>query len=120
MEKAHEVTHEVTEKVAKTTAPLLPGAAQEAAQEEVVGDPEKGKTLFVKCASCHGPKGERHALGKSAVIAGMDKDELIKILKEYKEGTLNKYGMGALMKGQVADLSDKDIADLAAYISSLK
>jgi len=117
VEKTKEVTHEVTEKVAKNSIPLLPGAAPVVASG---GDVEKGKTLFTKCASCHGPKGERQALGKSAVIAGMPEEEVIKILKEYKEGKLNKYGMGPLMKGQVANLSDQDIQDLAAYIASLK
>ena len=107
---------EATEQVKKTVAAILPGAGAAAAG----ANSAKGKELFGKCASCHGSDGKRKALGKSAPIAGMPKDEVVKILKGYKAGTLNKYGMGALMKSQAAPLSDSDIEALAAYISSLK
>jgi cytochrome c553 len=79
-----------------------------------------GKALFAKCAGCHGQNGEKAALGKSAVIKGTDAAAIEKDLKGYKAGTLNKHGMGALMKGQVASLSDEDIKAIAEYISSLK
>ncbi len=79
-----------------------------------------GKTLFGKCAGCHGANGEKKALGKSAVIKGWPKDKLVEALKGYKAGTRNVHGMGPLMKGQVASLSDADIEALADYISKLK
>ena len=79
-----------------------------------------GAALFKKCAGCHGAKAEKHALGKSAVIAGWDKAKIVEALKGYKAGTRNVYGMGAVMKGQVASLSDADIEALADYISKLK
>ncbi len=79
-----------------------------------------GAKLYAKCASCHGPKGDRKALGKSAVIAGMAKDEVLKKLQGYQAGTLNQYGMGPLMKGQVAGLSEADLEALADYIAKLK
>jgi len=79
-----------------------------------------GAALYKKCASCHGAKAEKKALGKSAVIAGKDVAALEKDLKEYKAGSLNRNGMGMLMKGQVASLSDADIKALAEYIHGLK
>jgi len=79
-----------------------------------------GAALYKKCAGCHGAKGEKKALGKSAPIAGWDKEKLVEALKGYKAGTRNVYGMGALMKGQVANLSDEEIEALAEYISKLK
>ncbi|MRI83938.1 MAG: cytochrome C [Nitratiruptor sp.] len=79
-----------------------------------------GAALYKKCAGCHGAKGEKKALGKSAPIAGWDKAKLVEALKGYKAGTRNVYGMGMLMKGQVASLSDADIEALAEYISKLK
>ncbi len=115
--KVKEAAKSVEQK-AQEVAKAAVGAAGVAAAAS--GDAAKGKELFGKCASCHGAKGDRKALGKSAVIAGMAKDEVVKKLKGYKAGTLNQYGMGALMKGQVAGLSDADIEALAAYISSLK
>ncbi len=79
-----------------------------------------GAAIFKRCAGCHGAKGEKHALGKSQPIAGWDKAKLVEALKGYKAGTRNVYGMGAVMKGQVASLSDADIEAVADYISKLK
>ena len=75
-----------------------------------------GAALYKKCAACHGAKGEKKALGKSAVITGID---TLADLKGYKAGTVNKAGMGALMKGQVASYSDADMAAVADYIKGL-
>lgn len=79
-----------------------------------------GAALFKKCAGCHGVKGEKKALGKSAVIAGMDAAKTEAALKGYKAGTLNTHGMGGLMKGQVASYSDADMKAVSEYISGLK
>jgi cytochrome c len=72
------------------------------------------------CAGCHGAKFEKPALGKSAIIAGWDEAKIIESLNGYKAGTLNVHGMGAVMKGQTAKLTDADIADLAKQISAIK
>ena len=64
---------------------------------------------YTKCVACHGANGEKVALGKSKVIKDMTKKEILTALTEYKKGTRNSYGMGALMKGQVASLSDNDM-----------
>ena len=79
-----------------------------------------GAALYKKCAGCHGAKGEKKALGKSAVIAGQDAAKTVEALKGYKAGTLNQHGMGGLMKGQVASYSDADIKAVADYIAGLK
>jgi cytochrome c553 len=79
-----------------------------------------GAALFAKCAGCHGQKGEKPALGKSAVITGQDAAKTAEQLKGYKAGTLNQHGMGALMKGQVASMSDDDIKAVSEYIAGLK
>jgi len=74
-----------------------------------------GATIFKKCAACHGSNGEKVALGKSKVIKELSKDEIVTALKGFKDGT---YGgsMKALMKGQIASLSDADIEAVAEYI----
>ncbi|HHH20658.1 MAG TPA: cytochrome c, partial [Nitratifractor sp.] len=41
-------------------------------------------------------------------------------LKGYKAGTRNVHGMGGVMKGQVAAMSDEDIKALSAYVATLK
>ena len=79
-----------------------------------------GAALFAKCAGCHGQKAEKSALGKSAVIQGQDAAKTVEQLNGYKAGTLDQHGMGALMKGQVASMSDADIKAVADYIAGLK
>ncbi len=83
-------------------------------------DAGKGKALYAKCAGCHGADGGQKALGKSEVIKGWDAAKVEEALKGYKAGTRNVHGMGGVMKGQVAAMSDEDIKALAAYIATLK
>lgn len=73
-----------------------------------------------KCANCHGANAKLSALGKSKAIAGMPKAALVRDIKGYKRGILNKQGMGGLMKAQVKHLSGREISALSAYISGLK
>jgi cytochrome c len=79
-----------------------------------------GAALYAKCVACHGANGEKPGLGKSAVIAGQDAAKTIEQLNAYKAGTLNQYNMGALMKGQVAGMSDADIKAVSEYIAAMK
>ncbi len=79
-----------------------------------------GAATFAKCAGCHGANGEKAALGKSAIIKGQDAAKTVEQLNGYKAGTLNQHGMGAVMKGQVAALSDEDIKAVADHIAGLK
>ena len=72
------------------------------------------------CAGCHGADFGKSAMGKSGIVKGWDAAKIETALKGYKAGTLNTYGMGALMKGQVANLSDADIADIAKQIAAMK
>ena len=67
------------------------------------------------CAGCHGASFEKAAMGKSQIVKGWDAAKIEASLKGYKDGT---YGgpMKAIMKGQVAKLSDADIKALADYM----
>jgi cytochrome c553 len=99
-EKAAELTESATTAMASST-PEAPAA-------------------YTKCKGCHGAEGKTKALGKSAVIAGQNKEALIEALKAYQAGTKNVAGMGSLMKGQVATMSDDDIEAVAEYLSQIK
>ena len=74
-----------------------------------------GAAAYQKCAACHGPNGEKAALGKSKIINQMGKQEIVDALNGYKAGT---YGgaMKNMMKMQVAKLSDADIQAIADLI----
>lgn len=86
--------------------------------EQAINDGLDGELLFKSCASCHGLKAEKEALGKSQVIAGWNKEKTIQALNGYKDGS---YGgvMKNIMKGQVATKTDAEIDALATFISNL-
>jgi len=85
-----------------------------AASAEAAGDATAGKAIAGKqCAMCHGPDG---AGGASApVLKGLASDRLTSQLQAFKDGTRKNMMMEMVAK----KLSDKDIADLAAYFSTL-
>lgn len=71
--------------------------------------------LYTKCVVCHGTAGEKSALNKSIIIKDMPKEAFITAMKGYKAGTYGKE-MKAMMKVQVAPLSDAQIEEIANYI----
>ncbi len=75
--------------------------------------------LYKKCAGCHGENGEKQALTKSKVIGGQEANLTAKELTAYRNGELDQYGLGNIMKLQTSILSDSDIEELAEYISKL-
>ena len=75
-------------------------------------DPEAGKEKSRTCAACHGPDGNS-ATGDFPRLAGQHSDYLVKALKDYKSGKRKN----AIMAPQVANLTQRDFDDLAAYYS---
>ena len=79
------------------------------------GDPEAGKAKSRTCAGCHGANG----ISNSPMwpnLAGQKEAYLAGALQMYKDGRRANAMMAPMAKG----LSDTDIANLAAYYSSLK
>jgi cytochrome c553 len=77
------------------------------------GDAAAGEAKATTCAGCHGAQGE--GAGQNPAIAGMDEAEQIAALQAYKSGE-RENPMMQMFAGQ---LSDQDMADLAAYYSGL-
>jgi len=67
------------------------------------------------CAACHGANWEKHAMGKSKVVANLTHAEIAEALKGYKAGTFGGP-MKGIMKGQVARYSDADLEAFAQTI----
>ena len=80
------------------------------------GDAVSGKQKSEACAACHGSDGNSPAGPDFPRLAGQPSDYLLKALRDYKSGERKNPIMG----GQVVNLSSQDMADLAAYYSSLK
>lgn len=78
------------------------------------GDAQAGKTKAGVCAGCHGANGEGKA--PNPALAGKPADQFIQAIKDYKSGKRNN----PVMKTFASQLSDQDMANLAAYYASLK
>jgi cytochrome c553 len=81
------------------------------------GDKANGRTLVYTCNGCHGVPGTNNAYPQYPVpkLAGQNEQYIINALHEYKSGDRKHPTMVA----QAQSLSDQEIEDIAAYLSSL-
>lgn len=93
-----------------STAVVLDRALASAPAEGAVG---RGATLALNCTMCHGAQGM--SLSDAPNLAGQYPEVIIKQLHDYKAG----HRQSSIMQALSANLSDRDIADLAAYYSYL-
>lgn len=94
-------------KILIIAAAMTLGAAAHAA------DPAAGKEKSKACAACHGETGVSQ-VADFPNLAGQHSDYLVRAMRDYKSGARKN----PIMAGQVANLKNADIADLAAYYSS--
>ncbi len=108
-----------SEPSAPATAPAsAPAAAPAAAAPSAAGNAEAGRTLAYTCQGCHGITGYKNAYPSYRVpkIGGQSAQYLAQALTEYREGK-RKH---PTMQAQSMSFSTQEIADLAAYLSTLK
>ena len=96
-------------------AAIAVGIMMQSGLAYAAGDAEAGAQKVAVCAACHG------ADGKSAAdiyphLAGQHAAYLESAIKAYRDGE-RTGGMAAMMTPQATNLSDEDIADIAAYYS---
>ncbi|MFN3701968.1 c-type cytochrome [Thermomonas sp.] len=103
--------------------PPAPAAAETSATAaapaaSAAGDAARGKGLAYTCRGCHGLTGYKNAYPSYHVpkIVGQSETYLRNALTEYRTGK-RKH---PTMQAQAQSFSEQDIADLAAYLSSLK
>ena len=83
----------------------------------VAGDAAAGKVKSATCVACHGPNGiSNNPMYPN--LAGQHAAYIESSLKAYRSGE-RKGGMSAVMSPMAMPLTDDDIANLAAYFSSL-
>ncbi|HUK04422.1 MAG TPA: cytochrome c [Burkholderiales bacterium] len=98
-------------------AALLAGAPAFAQQAAPAGNPAEAHKKIAMCEGCHGIAGYRTAYPNVyhvPKLGGQSAAYLVNALHEYKAGQRRHPSM----RGIAASLSDKDIADLAAYYST--
>ncbi len=93
-------------------------AAAPAAPAKPAGDATRGHTLTYTCQGCHGVTGYKNAYPNFHVprIGGQAAEYLTQALTEYREGKRRH----PTMQAQAQSFSEQDIADISAYLSSLK
>ena len=76
------------------------------------GDAEVGKKKSTPCQACHGANG-MSVSPEFPNLAGQHQEYLMAVLRHYKNGKRKNV----IMQGQVKELTERDIADLAAWFS---
>ncbi len=108
--KKNKLGHNITSNIVNSLAICLLGLSSSL----YAGDIAQGKTKSATCAGCHGSDG----IGLSQEfpnLAGQKEAYIIKQLKAFKSGERKDPTMAAM----AAALNENDMADLAAYFSSL-
>lgn len=92
---------------------LLIASASGFSTDASAGDYRRGLEKSQVCQSCHGRTGNESLLPSYPILAGQHADYLEHALKSYRDGSRQN----AVMAGFAANLTDQDIADLAAWYS---
>jgi cytochrome c553 len=79
------------------------------------GNAAAGKVASANCTGCHGMNG-RSTNPDNPNLAGQKEAYLVKSIKAYRDGQRKDPMMSSMVTG----LSDADIANLAAFYSSVK
>jgi cytochrome c553 len=101
------------------SAPILAALVIAAAALPVhaAGDAASGKTKVYQCQGCHGIADWKTAFPevyRVPKLGGQKAEYLVAAMQAYKKGERDYATMRAMM----ADLSDKDMADIAAYYAA--
>ena len=99
----------------KVVLALLFLTSSAAAQTVLAGDVGAGQSAFASkgCIGCHGSAG-KNPTGENPVIGGKSAEFITAELIKFRSGERTD----PLMNAMTASLSDADIANLAAYLSS--
>ena len=103
---------------ADVAAPAAAAPAAAAKPAAPAGDAARGRQLAYTCQGCHGVTGYKNAYPNYHVpkIGGQAAAYLVNALTEYQQGN-RKH---PTMQAQAESFSAQDIADIAAYLSSVK
>ncbi|ASL00916.1 c-type cytochrome [Xanthomonas citri] len=104
---------------ATPVAPATPApAAAVATPASPTGNPSNGRLLAYTCQGCHGVTGYKNAYPSYRVpkIGGQTSQYLTQALTEYRQGK-RKH---PTMQAQAQSFSEQDIADISAFLSTLK
>ncbi len=78
-----------------------------------VGDPIAGRVKAKACVQCHGERGE--GIGSMPKLEGYSRQQIVQQLLDYKHGRRQHVMMNTI----ASKLSERDIADIAAFFASM-
>ncbi|MGV8959117.1 MAG: c-type cytochrome [Stenotrophomonas sp.] len=109
---------QATPQSATPVAPAVPAVPAAPSPPAIIANADAGRTLSYTCQGCHGLTGYKNAYPSYRVpkIGGQSAEYLTQALTEYREGK-RKH---PTMQAQSMSFSAQDIADLSAYLSTLK
>lgn len=87
-------------------------AISQTQQVVFAGDADIGEAIAGPCVACHGVAGAS-PIADYPIIAGQHEKYLIYVLNAYKDGKRKN----AVMEQQVAELTKRDLENLAAYFA---
>ncbi len=87
--------------------------------KQAAPDPEHGAELYRACISCHGADGNGQANGNVPRIAGQHYSVLLKQIVDFRYGKRWDFRMEQIANQHTLE-GPQDIADLAAYVTSLE
>ena len=104
-------------KIAASIATLSIACAILASPAAAQGNVERGAKLAYTCLGCHGIEGYRNAYPSFRVpkLGGQKAAYILAALQGYRDGTRQH----PTMEAQASSLSDEEMQDLAAYLSSI-
>jgi cytochrome c553 len=104
-------------KIAASIATLSLACAFLASPAAAQGNVERGAKLAYTCLGCHGIESYRNAYPSYRVpkLGGQKAAYILAALQGYRDGTRQH----PTMQAQASSLSDEDMQDLAAYLSSI-
>lgn len=90
---------------------------------KAAGNPERGKTLYAVCSTCHGERGEGVQEMNAPALAGQEEWYIVRQLQNFKTGVRGAdpsdvYGQQMAPMAKVLP-DTQAMEDIAAYLQSL-
>lgn len=80
---------------------------------------KKPSEIFKDCAKCHGKDGKHRPFNRSGPLAGREAADLVASMMPYKNDEIKGKGVTLVMAKRIKRLNQKEIENLAIYISKL-
>ncbi len=87
----------------------------------MTGSSLDGESLYSQrlCITCHGPEGKTPIGANYPILAGQNKDYLVRQIRDIKN-SLRNNGITSVMSSTVQNIGDEEIEAIAEYLSGVQ